>query len=69
MWVNFNPPPIEVSSILFHLSPELVSIELSVTLRKTTTRNKPPKRCLLSITFIYLLRTVFIYLFKITQTG
>ena len=51
MWLNFNPPPIEMSSTLFHFSPEIVSIEMSVTVKKTTIRNKPPKRCVLKVHF------------------
>ena len=44
MWLSFNPPPIEMSNMLLHLSQDMVGIDISVTVKQTTIRNKPPTR-------------------------
>jgi len=62
MWLNFFPPPIEIRSTLFHLSPDIISLDISVNVMKKTILNKPPMRYILKrLPFLHVFSIMFLF--------
>lgn len=62
MWLNFFPPPIEIRSTLFHLSPDIISLDISVNVMKKTILSKPPMRYILKrLPFLHVFSIMFLF--------